>query len=237
MTGLGTIVNSAFIIAGSLIGLVLKSRLQEKYKNIMIQGAGLTVMTVGITGSVEGFITSGDKFIFLVVVLSIALGAIIGTFLQIEKRLEDLGGYLQDKFSASSGNFSRGFVSTSIIFCTGAMAIVGAINDGVSGDYSVLFLKAVIDGIISMVLASSLGLGVLFSFIPVFLYQGFFTYSAYFFGKFIPDITLKQVSIVGNILVIGIGLSLMEIKKIKVADMIPAIFIPIVYYFVSLIFI
>lgn len=230
MIGLGTIINVIAIIIGGVIGLMLKHNLKDKYKIVMIQGVGLTTIVVGMNGSIQGLIIGNDKFIFLVIILSIVIGGIIGTFIKIEERLNKLGDNMQNKFVKRSGDFSKGFVTASIIFCVGAMAIMGSMNDGMSGDYSMLTTKAIIDGITAMILASTLGVGVVFSFIPVLLYQGSITIIAYYIGEFIADSIKNQMTIVGNILIIGIGLELLEIKKIKVADMLPAVFMPIIYY-------
>lgn len=229
MIGLGTIFNVITIIIGSAIGLLLKHNLKDDYKLVMLQGIGLTTMVIGIFGAVNGFLNSFDTYISLIVIVSIVLGSIIGTYLQLEKRLNNLGDKLQKRYANNNSNFAQGFVTASLIFCVGAMAIIGSINDGISGDYSILAVKAIIDGITSMILASTLGIGVMFSFIPIFLYQGLITVLAHFFGSFISEVIKTQILIVGNILIIGIGLELAEIKKIKVADMLPAIIVPILY--------
>lgn len=164
MIGLGTIINVGAIIIGSILGLLFKQNLKENYKLIMIQGVGLTTLVVGIFGTIEGFFASKDEYIYLIVILSIVLGAILGTYFKLEKKLNDIGKYLEKRLSKNDSNFAQGFVTASLIFCIGAMAILGSINDGISGDYSILALKAILDGVISMILASTLGLGVLFFF-------------------------------------------------------------------------
>ncbi len=229
MIGFGTVINVISIIFGGSIGLLLKHNLKNKYKQVMIQGVGLTTIVVGMSGSIQGLTESNDKFIFLVIILSIVIGGILGVFIKIEERLNKFGDNLQSKL-IHLGDFSKGFVTASIIFCVGAMAIMGSMNDGMTGDYSILTTKAIIDAITAMILASTFGVGVVFSFIPVLLYQGLITVTAHYIGEFVIDSVKNQMTIIGNILIIGIGLDLLEIKKIKIVDMLPAVCIPIIYY-------
>ncbi|NLG81878.1 MAG: DUF554 domain-containing protein [Bacilli bacterium] len=235
MIGLGTIINVISIIIGSTIGLVLKHNLKDNYKNIMIQGVGLTTIVIGVTGAVGGFLDSNNKFLFLIIIISLVLGGVLGTLLKIQVRLNNIGIYVERKFAQENG-FAKGFVTASLIFSVGAMAIMGAINDGMAGDISILAIKSILDGITSMILASTLGIGVLFSFVSVLVYQGLITTIAYFFKDFLPQVVINQMTIVGNILIIGIGLDLLELKKINIADMLPGIFLPIIYYLITLVF-
>lgn len=235
LIGLGTIINVISIIIGSTIGLVLKHNLKDNYKNIMIQGVGLTTIVIGVTGAVGGFLDSNSKFLFLIIIISLVLGGVLGTLLKIQVRLNNIGIYVERKFAQENG-FAKGFVTASLIFCVGAMAIMGAINDGMAGDISILAIKSILDGITSMILASTLGIGVLFSFVSVLVYQGLITTIAYFFKDFLPQVVINQMTIVGNILIIGIGLDLLELKKINIADMLPGIFLPIIYYLITLVF-
>ena len=191
---------------------------------------------VGLVGAVDGFLTSKNDFIFVIVILSVVLGAFIGTYLKLNEKVNAIGLYFERKFTKEDSNFSQGFITSSLIFCVGAMAIIGSINDGISGDYSILLIKAILDGVMSMILASTLGFGVLFSFISVLLYQGSITILAYFFEQFISLEAQIQMTIVGNILIIGIGLELLDIKKIKTIDMLPALLIPIIYNLIKLLF-
>ncbi len=235
MIGLGTIINVIAIIIGSTFGLILKHNLKDQYKLVMIQGVGLTTVVIGMFGAIEGLFDSTERLIGLIIILSIVLGGVIGTFLKIEKRLNQFGDRIEKKYSKDNSQFSKGFVTASIIFCVGAMAIMGSINDGMSGDYTLLAIKSILDGITSMILASKFGFGVLFSFIPVLFYQGSITILAYFFDSFLQEVVKNQMTIIGNILIIGIGLELVEIKKFKVADMLPSIFIPIFTYYIMFI--
>src|SRR5690554_6525553 len=193
MVGLGTLINIGSIVIGSLIGLCLKKSLKENYKIILLHAIGLTTIVVGLSGAVESFLISLNKYIFIIVTMSLVLGAIIGAFLQLEKRLHNIGNYFEKKYPRNNSNFSQGFISASLIFCVGAMAIIGSINDGISGDYTILTLKAILDGITSMILASTLGWGVLFSIVPVLIYQGSITILAFFFEEFIPTDLRNQI--------------------------------------------
>ena len=234
LIGLGTILNALAIISGSFIGLVLKQNLKDSFKNTMMQGIGLTTIVIGVTGAVSGFLASTDKFLFLIIIISLVLGGVLGTLMKIQSKLNNLGIYVEKKFSHEQ-SFAKGFVTSSLIFCVGAMAIMGALNDGMKGDLSILAIKAILDGITSMILASTLGIGVLFSCVSVLLYQGTITIIAFFFKDFLPQTVINQMTIVGNILIIGIGLDLLEIKKINVVDMLPGIFLPIIYYLITLV--
>lgn len=236
MIGLGTVINISTIILGSILGLTFKQKIKDNYKRIIIQGIGLTTLVVGLVGATKGFITSKNNYIFVIVILSIVLGVIIGTYLELNEKINALGLYLERKFSKQNSNFAQGFITSSLIYCVGAMAIIGSVNDGISGDYSILLIKAILDGVTSMVLASTLGFGVLFSFVPVLLYQGSITLLAYFFEQFISLETQNQMTVVGNILIISIGLDLLEIKKIKTIDMLPALLILVIYNLIKLLF-
>ncbi len=229
MIGLGTLINVGAIIIGSTIGLLLKHNLKDKYKLVMLQGVGLSTIVMGLNGAITGLSPyANDKFFYLFIILSIVFGGIIGAYLKIEEKLNSMGNHIQAKFNNQNGNFSKGFVTASLIFCVGAMAIMGSISDGLSGDYSTLAIKAILDGITSMILASTLGIGVVFSFVPVLIYQGSLTILAHFFNHFLSDTVKDEMAIIGGILIIGIGLELAEIKKFKIADLLPAIFIPII---------
>lgn len=230
MIGLGTLINAGAIIIGSIFGVLLKNNLKDNYKLIMIQGVGIVVVVLGVGGAMDGL----DATTAIIVILSLMFGGIIGTFFRIGERLNAFGDKLQKRFASEKSQFSKGFIDASLIFCVGAMAILGSIQDGMTGNYDTLLIKAVLDGITSMVLASRLGIGVMFSFVPVMIYQGSITVLSAFLGNFIPIDVQTQITIVGSILIIGIGLDLLEIKKIKIADLLPAILIPIIYYYIKM---
>jgi uncharacterized protein len=236
MLGLGTIINVIAIIVGGFIGLLLRNHFKEHYKSVMIQAIGLATLVVGLSGSLQYiFKLSGlaiNRVYILEMIVLLVIGSVIGTFLKIEKRLNDFGHNIQHKLGANSGLFAKGFVTATLIFCVGAMAITGSIEDGLTGNASTLIAKSALDGMTAMILASTLGIGVIFSFIPVLIYQGLITILAYFLGSFLELEAISLMSIIGNVLIIGISLELLEIKKVKVADMLPAILLPILYFII-----
>jgi uncharacterized membrane protein YqgA involved in biofilm formation len=219
---LGTIVNTLSIILGSLIGLSFKGKIPEKYSQTIKHGIGLAVILIGIK-------TALDTDAILIVIISFVIGSIIGEFFRIEDRLDRLGDWIGKRFSKKNEGISKGFVSTSLLYCVGAMAIVGAMESGLTGNHQTLFAKSVLDGIGSIIFASTLGIGVLFSAVSVFVYQGLITLAAASIKPFLLPGVVSQMSAVGGLLIFAIGLSLLEIKKIKIGNMLPAIFIPLVY--------
>jgi hypothetical protein len=221
---LGTIVNSLMIIIGAALGMLFKRGIKEGYKKTIMDGIGLSVLIIGISNALE--------FENLVVVIvSIVIGSIIGELIDINKRLNNLGDRLQSKFKNEEGNFSKGFVTASLVYCVGAMAIVGAIQSGLTGNHQTLYAKAVLDGITAIIFASTLGIGVMFSSLAVFLYQGTITIFASSLSSILTEIAINEISSVGGILIIAIGINLLGLKEIKIANMLPAIIIPPVYYF------
>lgn len=226
---LGTIVNTGAIIAGGLIGLLLKGGIKEKYSSTIMQGVGLSVIMIGLQSALE----AEDV---LVVIFSLAGGGIIGEWLGIEIHLENLGRRLEKRFSASGGDFAKGFVSTSLIFCVGSMAIVGSLESGLNHNHQILFAKSVLDGITATIFASTFGVGVLFSAFSVLLYQGLITLAASLLKLILVDAVVAQMSAVGGLLITAIGINILELKRIKVGNILPAIFIPLAYHILKLLF-
>lgn len=220
---LGTIVNTMAIIAGSLIGLVLKGGIPEKYSRIMMQAIGLAVILIGMKTALK----TDD---ILIVIISMAVGSALGELIRIEERLEKLGNRLGGFFSEDRGSIAKGFVMTSLLYCVGAMAIVGALESGLTGNHQTLFAKSLLDGIGSILFASTLGIGVLFSAVPVFIYQGAITLAASALKPFLIPTVVTQMSAVGGLLIMAIGLNLLDIKKLKIGNMLPAIFLPLLYH-------
>ena len=218
----GTVVNAVAIIAGGLIGLLCMGTINEKYSRTIMQAMGLVVILIGIRAALK-------TDAILIVILSLAIGSLIGEALGIEKGIDRLGLWLEGRFSGSAGGISKGFVTASLLFCVGAMAIVGALESGLAGNHQTLLAKSVIDGISAIVFASTLGVGVLFSAVSVFVYQGAIALSASFIQPFLVPEVVAQMTAVGGLLIIAIGLGLMEIKKIHIGNMLPAIFLPLVY--------
>ncbi len=223
---LGTIVNALAIIAGSLAGLFFHKGIAENYKQIVLQGVGLSVVLIGWKSAL-----AADNL--LVVIISIVVGAILGEWLAIESKLEWLGQFLENKVtsrSSDTSSFARGFVTASLVFCVGSMAIVGSLESGLTGNHQTLFAKAVLDGVISVIFASAMGLGVLFSSVAVLLYQGLITLAAVFLKQYLVATTIQQMTAVGGLLIVAIGINMLGILKIRVGNMLPAIFLPLLYY-------
>ncbi len=225
---IGTIVNAIGIIIGSLIGLKIKEGLKKRYSDIIMEAIPLAVLFIGISSAVINITKSTEPILFIIALL---LGALIGEFLNIELKLNKLSDLLQKLAkNKNKNNFTKGFVSATLIFCIGTMAILGAIEGGLKGDNTILYAKTILDTVTSVVLASTFGIGVLFSALSVFIYQGLITIFAQFFNELITDTMLIEISIVGGILIFSLGISMLGIKKIKSANMLPAIFIPFIYY-------
>lgn len=224
---LGTTVNFIAIILGGLAGVFFGKHFSDKLKNTVIQGIALTVLVIGLQMALK---TNN----ILIVIISLVLGGVIGESIDIQARLNSLGNLLEKKLSSEGeGRFTKAFVTTSLIYCVGAMAIVGALEDGLNANRSILFAKSALDGISAIIFASSLGIGVVFSAIPVFLYQGSI---ALFAGKlqgFLSEAVIVEMSAVGGLLIFGIGITMLGIKEIRVGNLLPGIFIaaPLVILF------
>ncbi len=220
---LGTVVNTLAIIGGGAAGVLLRKGIPERYGESVMHAIGLAVILIGVKGALK----SDD---LLVVILSVVIGTLLGESLQLEAWLERTGRFLESRFDHTGGSFTKGFVTASLIYCVGAMAIIGSLESGLSGDHQTLYAKSILDGTASIVLASTLGIGVLFSALPVFLYQGTITMSASFLKPYLVNEVVLQMSSVGGLLIMAIGLNILEIKKIRVGNMLPAIFMPLLYY-------
>ena len=212
----GTLVNAGAIVLGALLGLLLKRGLPTEVRNLVMQVNGLVVMMIGLKMALE---SPND------VVLGLSIGALIGTALRLDDRLNHLGMTIKARLRVQDSNFVDGFVSASLIFCIGAMAIVGSFEAGVNHNYDVLFVKATIDGIMSIVLASTLGVGVAFSGAAVFLYQGGLTLLAGVLEPVLTDQVIAYMSSSGGLLIVAIGLSVAGIKEFKTANLLPGMFI------------
>jgi len=221
---LGTIVNTLAIIVGSLLGVVFRGGIPKKYQVTIMQAISLAVILIGLK---MAFKTDA----ILLVIFSLVIGSIFGEFLKIEDRLESLGKQLENRFSkVGNGGIAKGFVVASLVYCVGSMAIVGSMESGLTGNHQTLFAKSALDGLSSIIFASIFGIGVLFSSISVFVYQGFITLTASLMKPFLVPPVINQMSGVGGLLIMAIGFNLLEIQKIKVGNMLPAIFMPLVYY-------
>jgi uncharacterized membrane protein YqgA involved in biofilm formation len=194
-----------------------------------MQAIGLSVLFIGATTAIGGLLNPESESILFII--SLVIGGIVGEIIGIEKGLEKLGLLLQRKVGSGEHNIARGFVTASLIFCVGTMAIIGSLESGLRGNYDMLFAKSVLDGITAMILATTLGIGVIFSAAAVFIYQGAIILFASSLEPFLTTQVIREISIIGGILILGIGLNMMEIKKIKTANLLPAIFVPVIYYF------
>lgn len=240
MPGTGTIVNAVLVIAGSLIGLLLKKAIPQRLKESMVQALALSTMTIGITGIVNASstVTDGGKLsgnYTILMVLSMAIGTFIGELINIERHLDNMGEFFQKRFSQNRDNstFAQGFVTASLVFCVGSMAILGSLNDGILRDPTILITKSLLDMIMSVVFASTLGIGVMFSAVTVVVYQGLITLCASILSPLLTQTVVAQMSFVGSILITGIGLNFLYKPKLKLANMLPAMFIPIVWYIIN----
>lgn len=212
----GTLVNAAGIISGSIVGLLCKSNLPLKYQQTVMQGLALSVGLIGLQ------MASKTQNI-LIVIISMVIGGLLGEFIDIDKWLTRLGDELTKRIGSKYGDAGQGFITGSLVFCVGAMAIVGAIQDGLTGDASTLYAKAMLDTVASAVFASGMGIGVALSSIPVLLYQGGITLLASNLSGVISDEMIKEMTAVGGLLIVGISLLILEIKTIKVANLLPAV--------------
>jgi uncharacterized membrane protein YqgA involved in biofilm formation len=236
MIGLGTLGNIALILTGATIGMIIKGGLKQRFQETIMSGLGLAVMFIGISGALEGLLTVTDGKIestnIMLMIVSLAIGGFIGEAANIEARLDSIGEWLKRKLKVNKEKdkgFVEGFVNSSLLFCIGAMAIIGSLRDGLSADPSMLLAKGVIDGVVSIFFASTLGIGVFFSVIPVGIYQGIITLAAGFVEPFLSDRLITNLSFVGSILIFAIGINMIFGKKIKTGNLLPAVLVPIAY--------
>lgn len=227
MHGLGTIVNAAAIVAGSLIGMIFKSKISKRFQDIIMQVMGLAVMFIGASGALRGIFTVKDGSLetggTMLMIASLTIGALVGELINIEAQMERFGEWLKDKAKSSGDTgFVEGFVTASLTVCIGAMAIVGSIEDGISGNHDTLFAKAVLDLVIVMVCVA-------FSAIPVAILQGTVTICAGFIAPIMNDSIIANISFIGSMLIFCVGVNLSFGKKFKVGNMLPAIIIPFIY--------
>ena len=228
MFGLGTIINTGAIILGGLSGHLFGKALKERHQDSLTLSCGVSVLFIGIAGAMQGMLTIQDGVISsgqtMLVTLCLAIGTLIGEIINIEDAFERFGEWLKIKSgNAKDKDFVNACVTASLTVCIGAMAIVGAIQDGIFGDWSLLATKAVLDFIIIMVMTCSLGKGCAFSAIPVFVFEGAITVFATFLKPLMTDLAMDYLSLIGSILIFCVGLNLVWGKKIRVANMLPAV--------------
>ncbi len=218
---IGTLVNVATVVAGSLIGILFKSRLSERFIRIFFQVIGLFTLYLGFSMALKS--THVLQMIF-----SLIIGAVIGESLHLDRGLEKLADKMKKRFKSKDERFSDGLLTAFLLYCMGSLTILGAIQEGMTGDAHLLFIKSLMDGVSSIALASGLGIGVLFSAVPLLIYQGGITLLAMWFGNFFPAIMITELSAVGGILLLGLGIDILGIKKINVINMLPALVVIVV---------
>jgi uncharacterized membrane protein YqgA involved in biofilm formation len=233
MIGLGTIINTAAIIAGGLFGHYFGKLLKESHQEALTSVCGISVLFIATAGAMEGMLTIDNGVIksgqAMFVTICLALGTLIGEIIDIEGLFEHFGEWLKIKTgNAKDKDFVNAFVTASLTVCIGAMAIVGAIQDGVLGDYSILATKSVLDFIIIIVMTASLGKGAAFSAIPILLFEGLITVFASFLKPFMTDLAMDYLSLIGSILIFCVGLNLVWGKRIRVANMLPAVVLAVI---------
>jgi len=224
----GALINASAILLGGGVGLVFKGRLSEKISESITRAIGLCICIIGISGALEGDI--------MLLVVALMLGALTGELIDIDKKLNNLGQYLQNKLSRkdSPSKFAEGFVTTTLLFCVGAMAVVGSIEGGLRNDYSIIVTKSIIDGVAAMVFASYLGFGVLFSAFAVLIYQGTIEFFAGFLQNILVDSLVIQISAAGGIMILALGVNMTVGTKMKVANFLPGLIFAAVYYVIFL---
>jgi hypothetical protein len=234
MHGLGTIVNAAAIVVGGIIGMLFKSKISERFQDIIMQVLGVSTMFIGASGALKGMFVITDSGLdtqnTMLMIASLTIGALAGELVNIEDKMERLGEWLKEKARSSGDNkFVEGFVTASLTVCIGAMAVVGAIEDGISGNHATLFTKAILDFVIIMVLAAAYGKGVVFSAIPVAVLQGTITLCARLIEPILTESSIANLSFIGSVLIFCVGVNLAFGKKFKVGNMLPAVIVPIVW--------
>ena len=226
---IAAIVNAAVVILGAVIGLLLGGKIREELMGTLVAGLGISVVVIGITSAVE---TSN----IIIVIVSIVLGTVLGELLRIEDRLDGLGSWIKGRLGKHGGaHFTEGFVTASLLFCVGSMAIMGSFDAGLRGDYQTIFAKSALDGVMAVTFAATMGLGVAFSSLPVLVYQGALTLLTSLVAPYLSEPVVTEMSAVGGILLIGTGINILGLspKRIKVGNMLPAMVLPVVWFGVA----
>lgn len=228
---IATFVNCGVIIVGCIIGLFIKGGIPERFNKIIMNGLALCAMFIGFSGALEGNNT-------IVTIVSMALGALVGELIDIDKWLNKLGETIQKKLDKGNGKESRiaeGFVNASLLYCVGAMSIVGALQAGLSGNYDTIYAKTVLDGVSSVIFSASMGIGVIFSSVTVLLYQGGITLCASFLSGILSQAVIAEMTAVGSLMIVGLGLNLLEVTDIKIANLLPGILVPVILGLIGLV--
>ena len=222
---IGTIANALAIIVGGIIGLLFKNIIPEKISEALLKVIGLAVIAIGIN-----LMLSGENFTLLII--SLVIGTIKGEIIDIEGKLEKFGAFIESKMKNKESNVALGFVACTLVYCVGSMAIVGSIQSGLTGNHEILFSKAVIDGITAVTFAATMGVGVVFSGISVLVYQGTITMLASIMQSLLNPLVVSEMTAIGGVIIMGIGLNFLIENRMRVGNMLPSIFIPIIYYMI-----
>jgi uncharacterized protein len=222
----GTLINVGTVLTGTLLGTVLGERLPDRVRETVLHGLGLVTLVVGVSQGLAAFrppLTELTRGAVLIVLGSVLVGGVIGELLRIERGLDRAGQALKDRFGRGQARFTEGFVVASLVFCVGPLTIVGAIQDGLTGDYQLLAIKSLLDGFAALAFASVLGWGVGFSVITILVYQGGLSLSASAVAGVFSDAMIAAMSAVGGVLILGIGFRLLEVREVRVANLLPAV--------------
>lgn len=222
---IGTLVNTAAVIIGGLLGLILKKRMPDRVTTIYFQAIGLFTLAIGASMAV-----SMDKI--LIIVSSLAVGSLLGEWWDLERGVEKLGNYLKERFKIGSEKFSEGLVTSFLLFCVGSMTILGTIQEGTGGSPDLLFTKSTMDFFSAILLTSALGVGVIFSSLPLFVFQASLTLLARYAANFFTDDIILGLTNVGGILLIGLGINILGIKKLRIMNMLPSLIIVVLFIWI-----
>lgn len=225
MNLLGTLVNTGAVLLGGGIGLLVQKGLPKRLSDILFQALGLCTIYIGVSGALSGENT-------LILILSMVLGTLIGEGIDLDLRVNQLGGWVERRFSQKNQkgvSLAEGFVTASLLFCVGAMSIVGALQSGLSGSHEMLYTKSLLDFVSAIIFASTLGAGVLFSALFVLVYQGSITLLAAWVAPLLSDAAVAEMTCVGSVIIIGLGLNMIGVSKLKVMNFVPAIFLPMLF--------
>ena len=222
---LGTLVNMVLVLVGGTIGLFLGSKFPKKLSDSLMKALGLCTFLIGVSGVFEG----NNQ---IITIISMAVGTVIGELLDLDGKLTKLGISLENRFKKGNDKvtIAEGFVNASLLFCVGAMAIVGSLQSGLIGDNSMIYTKSLLDFTAAMIFASTLGVGVLFSAVPILLYQGSIVLLAHFLVPYLTDAVIGDMTCTGSLIIIGLAFNMLGMTKLRVMNMVPAIFLPILIY-------
>ena len=222
----GTIINVLAVIIGSISGLIIHSKFPKKISDTAFHGIGLFTIVLGITMAIG---TNN----FLIIIVSVVVGSVFGEIIDIEKRINSFGEYLKTKLKTKNERFSEGFITAFLLYCMGSLTILGSIEEGLTGIPDLLVAKSALDGFSSIVLAATMGIGVLFSFIPLLIYQGALTLFASNMQEVFTNVMINELTAVGGIILLGLGITILDLKKIRILNMLPSLIIVVIlaYFF------